>query len=69
MEAREVPRISAEELKSKLDRGEKVAILDVRTEHAYASSGVKIPGALRKDPSKIREWLGDLDPELEYVAY
>lgn len=69
MEVKEVPRISAEELKHKLDKGENVAILDVRTEHAYTSSSVRLPGALRKDPSKVREWLKELDPELEYVTY
>lgn len=69
MEVKEVPRISAEELKHKLDKGENVAIIDVRTEHAYTSSSVRLPGALRKDPSKVREWLEDLDPELEYVTY
>lgn len=69
MEVKEVPRISAKELKEKMDRGEDVAVLDVRTEHAYASSETRIPGSLRKDPSKVREWLRELDPGREYVTY
>ena len=45
-----VERITKEQLKERLDRGEKPTILDVRLKYAYEHSTVKLPGALRVPP-------------------
>lgn len=48
-----VERITKEQLKERLDRGEKPTILDVRLKYAYEHSTVKLPGALRVPPYAI----------------
>jgi rhodanese-related sulfurtransferase len=45
-----VERITREQLKERLDRGEKPTILDVRLKYAYEHSTVKLPGAIRVAP-------------------
>lgn len=48
-----VERISKEQLKEQLDRGENPTILDVRLKYAYEHSTVKLPGAIRVPPYAI----------------
>jgi rhodanese-related sulfurtransferase len=45
-----VERITKEQLKEQLDRGDKPTILDVRLKYAYEHSTVKLPGAIRMPP-------------------
>src|SRR5947209_20499056 len=42
-------RITAEDLRARLESGEPVTILDARGEKAWETSPVKIPGAIRVD--------------------
>jgi rhodanese-related sulfurtransferase len=48
-----VERITKEQLKEQLDRGDKPTILDVRLKYAYEHSTVKLPGAIRVPPYAI----------------
>jgi rhodanese-related sulfurtransferase len=64
-----VQRITPQELKSKLDRGEDIAILDVRTEEAYDASPMKIKGAIRIPPGQLVENLDRIPCADEYVTY
>lgn len=66
MEAR---RISAEDLKAKMESGEKVAILDIRNKFDYMNSDKKIPGALRMHVNTLLQNLGGLDHACLTVAY
>jgi len=43
----DVPRITIQELKAKMDQGEDIVILDVRLGSEYAGSKLKIKGAIR----------------------
>ena len=45
-----VERITKEQLKERLDRGDKPTIVDVRLKYAYEHSTVKLPGAIRLPP-------------------
>ncbi len=65
----EVRRITAEELKARLDRGDKITILDVRQPGSYNSSGFKIKGAIRIPPSEIAENLSRLPMGGDIVTY
>lgn len=42
-----IPRITIEELMTKLEKKEEFAIIDVRADDSYNSSNLKIKGALR----------------------
>jgi len=65
----EVRRITAEELKARLDKGEKITILDVRQPGSYNSSGYKIKGAIRMAPSEVAENVSRLPTGGEIVTY
>lgn len=45
-----VPRITKEELKQRLDGGNRPILLDVRLKYPYEHSTVKLPGAVRVPP-------------------
>lgn len=46
-------RISAPEVKERLDRGEELVIVDLRSDLSYQIEGVKIPGALHIPPKEF----------------
>jgi rhodanese-related sulfurtransferase len=62
-----VERITKEQLKERLDRGDKPTILDVRLKYAYEHSTVKLPGAIRVSPHQISS--AGLPSGVEVVAY
>ncbi len=64
-----VERITLEELKARMDSGQAIQILDVRNRIDYMRSGKAIPGSIRVPANKVVERLGELNPEIETVAY
>lgn len=65
----EAPRITREDLKLKMDKGQDIIILDVRNPTDYGNSEVKIPGSKRMPLDEIDLRLGELDKKKEVVAY
>lgn len=63
------PRITKEELKEKLDRGERLVILDIRNSIDYGLSDKKLPGAQRVPLGDIEKAAGKLDRAVEVVTY
>jgi rhodanese-related sulfurtransferase len=65
-----VERITKEQLKERLDRGDKPTIVDVRLKYAYEHSTVKLPGAIRISPYEVSaSGAGALPRGAEIVAY
>ena len=62
-----VERITKEQLKERLDRGDTPTILDVRLKYAYEHSTVKLPGAIRVSPHSVDTT--SIPPGAEVVAY
>lgn len=62
-----VERITKEQLKERLDRGEKPTIVDVRLKYAYEHSTVKLPGAIRISPHQVTA--AGLPQGADVVAY
>lgn len=62
-------RITVKELKAKMDKGEDIVILDVRTSRSYMESKVKIKGAVRIDPAQIEKRYKELPMEKEIITY
>jgi hypothetical protein len=65
----DVPRMTIQELKVKMDRGEDIVILDVRTGADYASSKVKITGAIRIPLDQLESRYRELSEGREIIAY
>lgn len=64
-----VSRITKEELRKKIDKGEQVIILDVRTAGSYNGSTIRIKGDVRKEPDMAESWYKDLPMDKEIVTY
>ncbi len=67
--ADDVPRITIQELKSKMDMGENVLIIDVRSGEDYASSKVKIKGAVRIPLKALEQRQKELPQDREIITY
>jgi rhodanese-related sulfurtransferase len=66
--AADAPRITKEELKAMMDNP-KVIIVDVRTNEGWSESKLKIKGAVREDPSKVKLWIEKYPLDKTYVFY
>jgi len=66
--AADAPRMTGEELKSRLGNPETI-IIDVRTGASWEESAEKIPGAVREDPETVRTWMSRYPPEKTLVFY
>ncbi|MEK6539038.1 MAG: rhodanese-like domain-containing protein [Deltaproteobacteria bacterium] len=64
-----VPRITKEELKAKMERGEDIIVLDVRTGMSYKGSDIKIKGAMRIPPDAIDMRYKELPMDKEIITY
>ena len=64
-----VSRITIQELKAKIDKGDDLVIVDVRTGQDYADSRIKIKGAVRIPIVQIEERYKELPKDKEIVLY
>lgn len=64
-----IPRISIQDLRGKMDRKEKIIILDVRTGEDYEASRYKIPGAIRVPIDRLKEQAQEFPKETEIITY
>ncbi len=64
-----IPRITVQELKAKMDKGEDPVILDVRTGNDYGGSKIKIKGAVRMSIVNIEDRYKELPNDKEIVTY
>jgi rhodanese-related sulfurtransferase len=64
-----VPRMTVQELKAKMDRGEDVLIIDVRTGNDYERSRIKIKGAMRISIVNMEDKARGLPKDKEIVTY
>ena len=66
--AADVPRITKEELKSKLgDRD--IVILDVRRSGDWKASSSKVRGAVREDPADVDSWAAKYPKQKTLILY
>jgi len=64
-----VSRISVDELKQKLDAGERLAIVDLRHDLDIKADPEIIPGAMHVDPKRLTEKTGLLPFDREVILY
>ena len=69
METVEVTRVTPEEVKERLDRGEKLVFVDARSDEAWRSSDVRLPGAIRIPPDEAEKRVGDLPEDRTIITY
>lgn len=65
----EVPELTPTELKDRLDRDERLTLLDVREPHEYALADLPEAGQLRIPMRQVPGRVSELDPETDLVIY
>lgn len=63
------PKITPRALKKKLDRSEKITVLDVRQPSHVAEDGRQLPGAIRIPPDEIERRYGEIPKDVDVTAY
>ena len=64
-----IQRISAGELRQKLDEGHNVVIIDLRDDAEFEPDSRIIPRALRVDPGSMEDFCKELDRQDEIILY
>jgi rhodanese-related sulfurtransferase len=66
---KEVTLIGADEMNSRLDRGEPLYILDTRSQDAWSKADTKLPGAIRVPPDQVEKHLADIPRDRTIITY
>jgi hypothetical protein len=62
-------RITPEELKQKLDKGEEIVVVDLRSSAEIEGDGVKLPGAVHMRPEELDERHQEIPRDRDVVLY
>jgi rhodanese-related sulfurtransferase len=65
----EATRITTDEVKERLDRGEEFTFLDTRNPTAWAESDKKLPNAMRVPADQLAEHLNELPKDRAVITY
>ena len=67
--AMEATRITADELRERMSRGEQFTILDNRNPKAWSEANTKLPGALRVPADELEKHLSEIPRDRAIVTY
>lgn len=65
----EVTRVTVDEVKERMGRGEQFVFVDSRNSKAWGEADVKLPGAIRVPADEIKEYLGEIPRDRVVVTY
>jgi len=65
----EATRITVDELKERMSRGEQFTFVDTRNEKAWAEAETKLPGAIRIPADEVEEHLGQIPKDRAVITY
>ena len=68
----DLPSVTVEEVKSMLDSGQRIQLIDARPKHYVTRAQDIIDGATWRDPERVKEWAGELsksDPVVVFCVY
>ena len=65
----EATRITADEVRERLDRGEQFTFLDTRNPTAWGESDKKLPNALRVPAGELAEHLNEIPKDRAVITY
>lgn len=64
-----IPRITPQELKRRIEEGETLAIIDLRSDREFGDCPQTLPGAVRLVPSQVARRHGEIPADRELVLY
>jgi rhodanese-related sulfurtransferase len=62
-------RITTDEVKERLDRGEQFAFVDTRNPTAWAESDQKLPNAIRVPAEELNQHLDEIPKDRAVITY
>lgn len=65
----EVTRITTDEVKERMDRGEQFAFVDIRNPQAWAESDKKLPNAIRVRKEQLGAHLNEIPRDRAVITY
>jgi rhodanese-related sulfurtransferase len=65
----EVTRITTDEVKERMDRGEPFAFVDIRNPQAWAESDKKLPNAIRVAKEELERHLDEIPKDRAVITY
>ena len=65
----EPTRITVDEAKERMDRGEPLVFIDTRNPKAWAKATVKLPGAIRVPADEAENHFNEIPPNRAIVTY
>lgn len=65
----EATRVTVDEVKERLDRGEQFAFVDTRNPAAWGESDVKLPGAVRVPAGELERHLSEIPRDRVVITY
>jgi rhodanese-related sulfurtransferase len=65
----EATRVTVDEIKERMDRGEQFTFIDVRNPNAWAEAETKLPGALRVPADEVEQDLDQIPKDRSVITY
>jgi rhodanese-related sulfurtransferase len=65
----EATRVTVDEIKERMDRGEAFTFIDTRNPQAWAEADTKLPGALRIPLDELEEDLDEIPHDRTVITY
>jgi len=62
-------KLTADEVKQQLDRGESLIFIDARSAESWGKSDQQIPGSLRVPPDEVEKFVAALPKEATMITY
>lgn len=65
----EATRVTVDEIRERMDRGEAFTFIDTRNPQAWAEANTKLPGAIRVTLDDIEEHLDEIPRDRTVITY
>ena len=65
----EATRVTAEEIKERMARGEQFTFVDTRNPQAWGEADTKLPGAVRVSADEVGEHLSEIPRDRAVITY
>jgi rhodanese-related sulfurtransferase len=65
----EVTRVTVDEVKQRMDRGEMFTFIDTRNPTAWGEADTKLPGALRIPANEVEQHLDEIPHDRTVITY
>ena len=65
----EVTRVTAEEIKERMARGEQFTFVDTRNPQAWGAAETKLPGAVRVPADEVAQHLSEIPRDRAIITY